>query len=221
MYSTKFNVNAADAEYGHTALHHACMRGHHIVAEILVNTEGVKIDAVDNNGNNALHHASLQGFPVVVTLLLGKDDIKNKINDKNTSGKTALFCACLKQLPQFLAVVRLLLDTDGIDATLAALDGSMALHAASFVGNIEAVRLLVGLDGLPVNAPRGDGRRAIDLALVNSKFETVALLQQHGATFSLPFPEPQINPPRNHRPVDDDENPNELARRRLHLKFLR
>lgn len=203
LATSGFNINAPD-QFGLTALHNACMNGHHGVVSILLNTEGIDLEALDAKNNNALHYAALNGYPKVVALLLANDIFKLKINNKNKSGKTALFCACTKELPLFLSVVKLLL-ANNADATVPANDGSMPLHVASFLGNIQTVRLLLSIPQLPLNAPRNDGRRAVELALINSKFNVVALLESNGAKLlNTPFKKSLLTERRNDNHDDDD-----------------
>lgn len=208
----KFDINACD-EFGHTALHNACMRGHHAVVNILLNAQGINLEVVDKKENNALHHAALNGYSKVVELLLARDIFKIQINNKNKSGKTALFCACLKELPLFHSVITLLL-ANNADATVTAHDGSTPLHVASFLGNIQTVRLLLEIPKLPLNAPRNDGRRPVDLALINSKFDVVALLESYGAKI---FNNPVKNSPSIERRNDGHDDNNDSSGQRMHI----
>ncbi|MBI2791194.1 MAG: ankyrin repeat domain-containing protein [Gammaproteobacteria bacterium] len=214
-----FNINARD-QFGHTALHNACMRGHHRVVNILLNIAGINLDAVDEMNNNALHHAALNGYPKVAALLLANDLFKNQINNKNKSGKTALFCACTKELRLFHLLVKLLL-ANNADATIPANDGSMPLHVASFLGNIETVRLLLSIPLLPLNAPRNDGRRPVELALINSKFSVVALLESYGSTiFNNKVKKSPLSERRNdNNEHHDDKDKDDRSEQRM--QFLR
>merc|ERR1719320_1305597 len=54
---------------GYTALHKACVEGHHEVVEVLLQS-GAEVDCKDVHGNTPLHIACYQGHLHTVTLLL-------------------------------------------------------------------------------------------------------------------------------------------------------
>lgn len=93
---------------GYTPLHHACNRGHALVAAELLRLNAL-IDCKNDNGETPLHLAVYAGNILIVDQLL---DFDADINAVNSEGQTSLFYAARKKQP---AIVRLLLQR-GADA---------------------------------------------------------------------------------------------------------
>lgn len=87
---------------GYTPLHHACNRGHALVAAELLRLNAL-IDCKNDNGETPLHLAVYAGNILIVDQLL---DFDADINAVNSEGQTSLFYAARKSQP---AIVRLLL----------------------------------------------------------------------------------------------------------------
>lgn len=95
---------------GYTPLHHACNRGHALVAAELLRLNAT-IDCKNDNGETPLHLAVYAGNILIVDQLL---DFGADINALNNEGETCLFYAARKGQP---AIIRLLLQR-GADATI-------------------------------------------------------------------------------------------------------
>jgi hypothetical protein len=95
---------------GYTPLHHACNRGHALVAAELLRLNAA-IDCRNDNGETPLHLAVYAGNILIVDQLL---DFGADINAVNKEGETCLFYAARKSQP---AIIRLLLQR-GVDATI-------------------------------------------------------------------------------------------------------
>lgn len=95
---------------GYTPLHHACNRGHALVAAELLRLNAT-IDCINDNGETPLHLAVYAGNILIVDQLL---DFGANVNALNKEGETCLFYAARKGQP---AIIRLLLQR-GADATI-------------------------------------------------------------------------------------------------------
>jgi hypothetical protein len=93
---------------GFTPLHHACNRGHALVAAELLRLNAL-IDSRNDNGETPLHLAVYAGNILIVDQLL---DFGADVNARNKEGETCLFYAARKGQP---AIIRLLLQR-GADA---------------------------------------------------------------------------------------------------------
>jgi hypothetical protein len=108
---------------GYTPLHHACNRGHALVAAELLRLNAA-IDSKNDNGETPLHLAVYAGNILIVDQLL---DFGADINAVNKEGETCLFYAARKAQP---AIIRLLLQR-GVDATLRDELGDLAEEQAA------------------------------------------------------------------------------------------
>jgi ankyrin repeat protein len=111
--------------YGQTALWLACRSGHHPVVRLLLEGGGDPTIAL-NGGGNPLITASEQGHLKVVSVLLGHPSAKATINDRNDTGKTALWWACCYGRG---GVATALLE-NGADPTIAENDGTTPVAVA-------------------------------------------------------------------------------------------
>jgi ankyrin repeat protein len=128
---------------------------------------GADVNASNAGGATALMFAALGGDPLVTSLLVraGADtDKKAKLGwtalaldagatptVRDAYGWTPLMRAVDRRRAD---VVRLLLDTPGIDLDLRQEDGATALHIAAAAGNLEIVRLLVANGANPAATNR-------------------------------------------------------------------
>lgn len=108
---------------GYTPLHHACNRGHALVAAELLRLNAL-IDCKNDNGETPLHLAVYAGNILIVDQLL---DFDADINAVNSEGQTSLFYAARKRQP---AIVRLLLQR-GADAGIYDKYDELAIEHAS------------------------------------------------------------------------------------------
>lgn len=95
---------------GYTPLHHACNRGHALIAAELLRLNAI-IDCKNDNGETPLHLAVYAGNILTVDQLL---DFGADVNALNNEGESCLFYAARKGQP---AIIRLLLQR-GADATI-------------------------------------------------------------------------------------------------------
>ena len=147
-------------ENGATALMAACDSDHIEIVKLLLDTDKVDPNLVDNRGCTALHCAILSEKRVeLVKLLL--DHNKIDPNLKTPIGGTALILACEAG---FVEVVKLLLDNDKVDPNLGTNDGTTPLMYACEHGHVEVVKLLLGHEKIDPYLKADDGATALDIA---------------------------------------------------------
>ena len=169
------DVNAAEKQYGWTALDGAVFYGHAEVVELLVEF-GANVNEADKQGMTALHTAAEVGYAEVAELLIAA---AANVNATDNEDRTALHWATEYR---HVEVIKLLIAA-GADVNAKAgvkdiLDkGFTALHmAASGEGHAEIVKLLIAA-GANVNAKSNNGWTALKLAVQygNSKVLKVLL----------------------------------------------
>ena len=148
------SVDAADDEYGFTALHGAALNGHLGVVKFLVGA-GADVHATDDDGETALHNAAWGGHLEIVKFLVGSGSAVDATTDY---GFTALHGAAYWG---HLDVVEFLVT--GADLEAMDRDGETALHRAVYWGHLEIVKVLVGA-GADVDATTNEGETPRALA---------------------------------------------------------
>lgn len=130
-----FHESGLFTKKGHTALYYALELGHHDIARILTDTEGVstKEPYVDNLNQTDLMRAAIAGDIVAVWSWLPR---QHKWQD--IYGRTALIYAVESRVS--LAIIKLLVP---MEAGIEDFSGKTALHHAVEVGSIDVVRLLL------------------------------------------------------------------------------
>eukprot|EP00884_Botryococcus_braunii_P004252 jgi/Botrbrau1/13828/Bobra.0056s0070.2 len=171
---------AAD-ESGRTALHLAALRGNKDVAELLLKTPSVHVDARDSTGMTPLHKAAGTGSLGVAEVLIAKlADINARLPD----GSTPVHWAASKGHDNVLKLLLL----KGADFKTPRDDGQTPLHEAAEGGHLEVVRLLLSV-GADSKLQDKEGNTAADIAKKNGH-SGIATLISNGVTH---FP---LTPPR-------------------------
>jgi len=153
------------------------MDGRIEVVRLLLEWEGINIDAEDSEGLTPLHYSVQNRHWEIVELLLkkGKPFATLNINTVNRYGKTPLHLAVISA-PAPMEVVRLLLEWKGININAVDWEGKTPLHLAVPCGRMEVVRLLLECEGININAMDRHGRTPLHLAIIYTKMEIVRLL---------------------------------------------
>ena len=78
-----------------TAIHYACIKGREEIVRIFLKDDITDIAVADNDGNTPLIHAALSGNPELVVIMVDIcEKFGMKVDERNTSGYTALLLAC-------------------------------------------------------------------------------------------------------------------------------
>jgi ankyrin repeat protein len=189
---------------GMTSLHAAARKGLKEVVELLI-SEGVDVNAKNEDGWTPLHMAAAGGQNEIVELLIaaGAD-----VNAKDRVGETPLDFAIQHKKSETADLLRkhggktgaelnILLDAAkngdieavkqhlaaGADVNAKTGDGTTPLHNAAVYGHNEIAELLIA-NGASVNAiivsGRNQGKTPVDLAIWRKKTETADLIRKHG-----------------------------------------
>lgn len=159
-------IEDLDLEYrdgtGNTPLIHAVFRGREEIVQLLLQ-HGANINARSSRNTTPLSVATHQGHESIVRLLLahaqahaqshegaeGNLNLNLDLNRRDFWGQTPLFHAAKYN---HLAIVRLLLSTDGVDPNARDNVDSTPLIAATAMGHTDIVRALLEKDRIDVNA---------------------------------------------------------------------
>src|SRR5438876_8977501 len=79
-------------DHGNTPLHLAAVKGHKVIAELLL-AKHADVNDKENHGNTPLHLAAVKSYKEVAELLLAN---KAKVNTKDNNGRTPLHWAAVK-----------------------------------------------------------------------------------------------------------------------------
>ncbi|KAL4891983.1 ankyrin repeat-containing domain protein [Aspergillus ambiguus] len=171
--------NVGDGK-GRPPITYAGMRGHHAVVKILLATPGVDPNVRDESGRTPITWAVTSGSEASVSEFISRSDV-----DVNASvdghilqkGWTPLMYAANRGLT---AMVKMLLETPGIDVHHSATYGKTVLHFAAKSGADDVVRLLLrkGIDPDPKDF---NGYTPLYLAALGGHLSTVKLLYEAGA----------------------------------------
>ena len=148
-----------------TALHIAVIRGHKEVVALLLEQNGIDLNAEDSKGLTALHTACDRGHQQVVALLLEQNGIDLNAADKD--GTTALYTASAWG---YTEVVALLLAQPGILVNAATTSGDTALRIATDRRRRDVVALLLEQPGILVNAANSHGWTVLHIACLENVF---------------------------------------------------
>ena len=143
----KFSEMDPKDESGRTPLFWAASGGHEAVVRLLIERDGVDINAKDNDSWTPLMSAATRGHEAVVRLLIERDGVD--INAKYNDGRTPLLFAASRG---YEAVVRLLIERDGVDLNAKDNDGRTPLIWAAYQGYEAVAQLLIERDHVDINA---------------------------------------------------------------------
>ena len=149
------NVELEDDD-GRTPLSWAAEYGQEAVVRLLIERDGVEINAKDSEGKTALIWATQKGYEAIVGLLVERDGVE--INAKDRFGKTALLWAAYYGHE---AVVRLLIERDGVEINAKDEDENTPLIWAAYNGYEAVVGLLIERDSIEINAKDNTGGTAL------------------------------------------------------------
>lgn len=122
----------------------------------------------DNHNWTLLHHAVASGNLECVELMVSKTDVD--VSARCYEGRTALFVACMKEVP--IEIAELLLAKDATIVNVSSNEFVTPLHVAVERRNLSLVELLVG-NNANVNAPDFAGETPLHSAL---EYGTVEIL---------------------------------------------
>ncbi|KAK3984187.1 ankyrin repeat-containing domain protein [Cladorrhinum sp. PSN332] len=144
---------------------------------LLVNSLEVQFDAQCQQ--KALELAIISGNWVVAKLLLGSSQFDPNAGraERSKEGGTPLHWAVSRGQ---LAMIRLLLSHDEINATLEDVDGGTTIHCATQEGHTEAVRILLADGRVDPSAKDDRGKAALHLASELGRTPIVELLLASG-----------------------------------------
>lgn len=166
-------VNQQD-NYGQTALHKACMKGHINISNLLLDN-GAYIDISDNDSKSALDIACDCGLSdtCMAELLLSRNA---KIRQKLTDARTALHIACVNNE---IKVASLLLKYKA-KVNKRDYHGYTPLHLACKNGHVDIVELLI-THRPKINVSDYKGKTALHFACRNGHLKVAELLLLHKA----------------------------------------
>lgn len=177
--------------------------GKELVAEGVMRSQKLNMDARNSNGETALHRAVEKGMKELARALVAAG---SNLRARSSNGETVLHLAALHADPALTAMLlgagadakarnddgesvlhwaalsgnalvgKLLLEK-GADANLADLKGNRPLHAAADSGNIEMVRLVLARSTDP-KAKNRAGLSAEDVATERARPDIAALLSK-------------------------------------------
>lgn len=139
---------------------------------------GVDVDYADQFGHTALHQAARAGFAEGAEMLI---EAGSDVNHRNEAGVTPLMNAAWTPLGK---VVKVLLDTPGIDVKARSHADLAAIHYAAQNGSPESIRLLAQ-HGCNVNVLTSEGDAPLHLAVANGQAKHITVLVEAGACKSL------------------------------------
>ena len=154
-----------------TPLSWAAENGHEAVVRLLIERDGININAKDRWGRTALTWAAEEGHEAVVRLLVEREDVD--INAKDHSGQTPLSLAAENGNE---AVARLLIERDDVDINSRDTSGKTPFSWAAQNGNETVVRLLIERDDVDINSKNHGGQTALSLAAKYGHDAVVQLL---------------------------------------------
>jgi ankyrin repeat protein len=185
---------------GMLPIHCAAKGGNVGMTELLLDLEGVDINAVDHIGWTPLHYAAWNGRDEIVRLLLGRDaryDIEDKFgatallraSQNNRRSTVKLFASMLPNILYHavqtgnITIVRILLEND-IDLNTYNDDHETPLHIACRGGHLDIIKSLLVHKANP-NLPDKDHRTVLHNAVRIGKLEIVKLLAERGVEMEI------------------------------------
>ncbi|XP_026318095.1 ankyrin repeat and SAM domain-containing protein 1A-like isoform X3 [Hyposmocoma kahamanoa] len=130
-------VNVQD-DNGYTPLHHACLRGHKEIVQLLLSVDASPC-IVDKKGATPLHLAAWKGDADIVNMLLAHKNPPVNVDQMTSDQETALLIAARSG---YVVVVEQLL-LAGADVTVKNITEETALDLAAHYGRLETVQHLL------------------------------------------------------------------------------
>ncbi|RMZ96169.1 TANC1 isoform X2 [Brachionus plicatilis] len=167
-------IDSVDSLRGETALSAACLNGHKVICEFLVNEAGASVNVCNGRSWSALLCAVKSGCWEIVEFLLAKRGDIIDLADKN--GRTPIILAASEG---HLAIIDILIER-GAELNAQDRDGLSALSWACLKGHHNAALALLE-HPVDVNHTDQSGRTALDLATFYGDVRLVQLLIERGA----------------------------------------
>lgn len=140
-------------EYGLTVLHLAAKVGNEKAVQMLLEKEGIDVDARDTKGEQSpLFLAAENGHEKVVQMLLGKEKV-----DVNSVGRYSLTSLCVAARSGHEKVVKVLIEKEGVNVNLRGLGAAPLSHAAKG-RHAKVVKILLEKKEVEVNDKNRDGQ---------------------------------------------------------------
>lgn len=144
------------------------------VLKLLLDQEGVDVNAMGVGGDTALSLAVHRGYMDAVQVLLERKDID--VNACNGRALILAICATPSFQNRTEGLLKTLLDREDIDVNVRTSGGNTALILAARQGKEDAVKLLLERKVLDVNAKTDSGDTALILAVRQGAKDVVELL---------------------------------------------
>ncbi|RFU29639.1 hypothetical protein B7463_g6719, partial [Scytalidium lignicola] len=173
-------VEAFKIWLSHTVIPLASQNGYEKILKLLLEQDGITINARDGSGNTALSYAAMEGHENVVKLLLRQDGID--INPTGIIGSSPLLLALRHRKAN---TAKLLLNHTNIDISIKDSNGNTALlYVASSQDFVkenynEMITLLLERENIDINARNNLGKTALLYAAERYNVELVKLLLEH------------------------------------------
>lgn len=167
-------IDGIDSLKGETALTVACLNGHKLICEYLINEAAASVNVCNARSWSPLLCAVKSGCWEIVEFLLTKNSDIIDLADKN--GRTPIILAASEG---HLAIIDILIEK-GANLNVQDRDGLSALSWACLKGHYNAALALLE-HGVDINHADQSGRTALDLATFYGDVRLVQLLIERGA----------------------------------------
>jgi ankyrin repeat protein len=153
----------------------AAKEGYNSLAEILLGTDEIEVEAVDHSGRTALFFAAMSGHKEIAERLISTG--KAEVNVADSVMSTPLILATRNGRK---TIVELLLCTSSIEVNAKTRQGFTALMEAAGRGHVDIVKLLLDTGKVEINAKNTRGATALMEAAGQGHVEVVKLLLDTG-----------------------------------------
>ncbi|KAM0321343.1 hypothetical protein ACHAQA_010172 [Verticillium albo-atrum] len=143
-----------------TPLSWAAANGRDAVVKVLLDTQQVHADSIDNNGRTPLSWAAANGHEAVVKMLLDTEQVDADSKDNN--GRTPLSWAAASDRE---AIVKMFFDTQQVDVDLKDNNGRTPLSWAAEYGHEAVVKMLVDTKQVEVDSKDNNGCTPLSSAI--------------------------------------------------------
>jgi ankyrin repeat protein len=199
------DVEQAGTFLGRTALTYAALRGHAVVADVLLRQGRANPNARDSRGYTPLFLAARAGHAAVLRVLLEHNRTEVNLVSSNKCtlsfnafwdlpvhiyGFTPLTIAIAEGHP---AAAKVLIVLGHADPDVWTTGGMTALMWGAAHGDIDTITLLLERANADVHALSDSGNNALSWALLAKHFALATLLVLHGA--GVHCPHPALHPP--------------------------